>query len=320
MKIVYLEPKSTFPFLSSDSLYGAIIYAFSELFPNKLNDILEMFKNKEEIPFKISSTFPFFKIDENDYVRFYPKIIINDPIRKDIILLKKFKRIEFIEEDIFLNLLTGNYDYDYILDNINDDFIINEYNGKFLLTDDSNELLNDGFFSKEINHHNVINRITNDSVNIFYSENYRFNTNKGLFFLVDFKDESSENLFFSALKFLRDRGFGKDISTGSGQFDFIIEDYDIFDTFNRNYPYFVTLSRFIPNELDLKNISKFGNSYYDLGLKRSRDTHGLRKQTRFFKEGSVFPNFANSYGDVIDTSLKSVEIGYAFNISYNFEG
>ena len=49
MKIVYLEPKSRFPFLSSDSLYGAIIYELSELFPDKLNDILQMFKNKDEM-------------------------------------------------------------------------------------------------------------------------------------------------------------------------------------------------------------------------------------------------------------------------------
>ena len=96
MKIVYLEPKSTFPFLSSDSLYGAIIYAVSELFPNELNDILKMFKNKEEIPFKLSSTFPFLKFDETEYVRFYPKIIINDPIYKNINLLKKFKNINTI--------------------------------------------------------------------------------------------------------------------------------------------------------------------------------------------------------------------------------
>ena len=319
MKIVYLEPKSRFPFLSSDSLYGAIIYALSELFPDKLNDILQMFKNKDEIPFKVSSTFPFLKIDDNNYIRFYPKIIINDPICKDISLLKKFKKIEFIEENIFLNLLNGNYDYGHVLDNIGIEFIINEYNEKFLLTYDSNELLNDGFFSKEINNHNVINRITNESVNIFYSENYRFNNNKGLFFLVDFNDSSSENLFIAALNFLRDRGFGKDISTGNGHFEFIIEDYDMFNEFNKNYSYFVTLSRFIPNELDLENISKFGNSYYDLGLKRSRDTHGLRKQTRFFKEGSVFTNFANIYGSVVDTSSKSVEIGYAFNIPYNLE-
>ena len=85
------------------------------------------------------------------------------------------------------------------------------------------------------------------------------------------------------------------------------------------YSFFVSLSIFFPYELDFVYISKFGYSYYDLGLKRSRDTHGLRKQTRFFKEGSVFPNFANIYGSVVDTSSKSVEIGYAFNIPYNLE-
>lgn len=324
MKIVYLKPKSTFPFLSSDSIFGALAYGMSELFPEKFDSFLEKFKNKDNVPFLISSAFPYIKYEGN-YFRFYPK-----PITKfqsdDMGLSKKFKKIQFIEESIFLDLVTGIISNEDIFKNFKDnEFKANEFNESFLVKKENSSVIEGSLFSKEISPHNVIDRVKNNSINIFYSEDYRFRENNGLFFLVEFKDPSLEENFISLLKYLRDKGFGHDISSGKGQFDFEIEDFDKFENLSKGQ-YFVSLSRFIPDKEDIsliKEFSKNDNVLYELGDKRSRDSFGLRKKTRFFKEGSVFPDYTVKYdvtcGYLVETSDRSVEYGYSFNIPYIVE-
>ena len=55
--LVYIKPLSTFPKLHSDTLFGALTSAVSELYPDKVEDMLNEFKNNNP-PFFISSTFP----------------------------------------------------------------------------------------------------------------------------------------------------------------------------------------------------------------------------------------------------------------------
>lgn len=322
MKIVYLKPKSTFPFLSSDSLFGAITYAISDLYPEKLEGFLKRFEEKKDLPFLISSAFPYIEMDDG-YFRFYPKPLSKFQ-SKDMICYKKFKKIKFIEESIFVDLISGNINNHELFDSfVKKEFLLNENNKSFLFKKEHSDLLEDNFFSTEIAPHNVIDRINYNSMNIFYSSNYRFKEKKGLFFLINFMDDSFQDIISSALKYLRDRGFGKDISTGSGQFDFEIEDFNIFDEINSSEDgeYFISLSRFIPNSEDIINIKKnpCSNVLYELGDKQSRDSFGLRKKTRFFKEGSIFPFYSNYCGSLVETSDKSVEYGYSFNIKYNQE-
>ena len=213
-------------------------------------------------------------------------------------------------EDLFNNYKEGN-------------FIINEFNESFLVNQE-NQSMDGAFFSKEISPHNVIDRVNNNSINIFYSEDYRFKNNKGLFFLVDFRNSSYEDKFFAVLKYLRDKGFGKDVSSGKGHFDYEISDFDLFESLNQAR-YFVNLSRFIPDKKDIEYISKSNEEYdilYEIGDKRSRDSFGLRQKTRFFKEGSVFPNYPIKEdipfcGSLVETSSRSIEYGYSFNVPYN---
>ena len=322
MKIVYLKPKSTFPFLSSDSIFGAIVYGFSELFPNDLDGFIEDFRNKDNLPFLISSAFPYC-INESEYIRFYPKPFTRFQ-SDDIKLSKKFKKIKFLEENIFLDLISGNINNEDLFNNFKEGkFIINEFNESFLVNPD-NQSMDGAFFSKEISPHNVIDRVNSNSINIFYSEDYRFKNNKGLFFLVEFKDSRYEDKFFAVLKYLRDRGFGKDISSGKGHFNFEIDDFTLLDSLNQAQ-YFINLSRFIPNGNDIECIRKTEDEYnilYEIGDKRSRDSFGLRQKTRFFKEGSVFPNYPikeniSFCGSLVDTSSRSIEYGYSFNVPYN---
>ena len=77
MKIVYLKPKSTFPFLSSDSLFGAITYALSELYPDKLNDFLKRFEDKKNLP-RVEAEIAITNRHERDLMRFIE--ILNEAI------------------------------------------------------------------------------------------------------------------------------------------------------------------------------------------------------------------------------------------------
>jgi CRISPR-associated protein Csm4 len=68
----------------------------------------------------------------------------------------------------------------------------------------------------------------------------------------------------------------------------------------------------------LKRINEY--SYYEIDSKRGRDKTGeIRKQVRFFKEGSTFPNYQMTYGNVFKSGdiNPSVEYGYAFPMRFN---
>ena len=111
--LIYLKPLSIFPELHSDTLFGAITYAISQLYPEKVDEMVKSFE--DEPPFIISSTFPFiFKEDfENGKkIKFYPKIIFPQKSKdleekyhpKDF---KEYKKVKFIEENLFFDLLKG---------------------------------------------------------------------------------------------------------------------------------------------------------------------------------------------------------------------
>lgn len=311
--LVYIKPLSIFPKLHSDTLFGALISAINELYPEKIGEILTEFR--ENPPFLISSPFPYF-FNCNDKIRFYPKIISNDEseVEKQIDSeklsnRKKFKKIQYIEEDLFFRMLNGKLKESSIIRDLNKYKITGN-----LLYESNVKIL--GKYKDTIIPNNKINRITQET-EPFYSEGYEF-SNMGLFFLVEFKDEEYKIIVKTAIKFLKDRGFGKDISIGKGHFDFEIDENYSLPNFKGNY--FVTLSRFIPNDVDLSKITEY--SSYEIDSKRGKSKEGeLRKQVRFFKEGSTFPDYKELHGRIVDSGNKypAIEYGYAFPIKYNWE-
>lgn len=311
--LVYLKPLSIFPELHSDTLFGAITYAISQLYPDKVS---EMIKEFEDVPpFILSSTFPFAfnneeSFEECDKVRFYPKIIsANDKFNQEYEPqdFKDYKKVKFLEEDLFFKMVKGELNSDKILSNYS------QYNRvKSLLVNNGHDI--DVSFGENIIPNNSINRITNETEGIFYTTGNEYH-NIGLFFLVEFNNEEYIPLVKAAIRFLRDRGFGRDISNGKGQFDYTIdEDYSLSNKFqDEPLNYFVTLSRFIPNEEDLSKINE--SSSYEIGSKRGKSAAGeIRKQIRFFKEGSIFPHYKKYYGKIIQSGKDSpaVEYGFAF--------
>lgn len=183
---------------------------------------------------------------------------------------------------------------------------------KFLMPKESYEIFK---VKNTIRPNNAVHRL-NNKTDIFYSEGLRYSANMELFFFIEFFEDNYKKVVESALRFLKDRGFGSNISTGSGHFDYRIEDLNISDlNICKEGDRFLTLSRFIPKIDEIKNIDN--ESCYELGFKRSRDKNGeVRKQVRFFMEGSTFNNYNEIYGSFVPVGTKAFEYGYAFPLKY----
>lgn len=327
--IIYLKPISTFPELHSDTIFGAMTYAINELYPEKTDEMISSFiENKP--PFIISSAFPFVFNDKECFesgekMKFFPKIILsNQKYDKnyDSEILKEYKKVNYLEDEIFFNLVLGNLTEDKIILNFDKykrfkDMLMNKQ-------EDINFTYNES-----ITPNNSVNRLHNKTNEIFYTSGKKFK-NMGLFFLIKFYDNSYREIIKGAIKFLKDRGFGKDISTGKGQFDYYIdENYSLeseYNLNNDNFNNFISLSRFIPNSNDIKaineyvkhdmeNISKYIS--YEIDSKRGRSSSNeIRKEVKFFKEGSKFPYYGENFGRVIESGRinPAIEYGFAYPI------
>ena len=310
--LVYIKPLSMFPRLHSDTLFGALTSAISELFPDKVEEMLNEFR-KGNPQFLISSAFPFVYNDENK-IRFFPKIILNTKSERidDIDSLKEYKKIEYLEENIFFDILSHKTSENDIISSFsNFSKVCN-----LLMSQDYGVNIH---FESNVLPNNSINRLTNETENIFYSEGIEYE-NMGLFFLIDILNQEYESILKSALKFLKDRGLGRDVSTGKGQFDYEIEEFSINDSYKNEGDKFITLSRFIPTDDDLQKI--IADCNYELGSKRGRDKSGeIRNQIRFFKEGSTFRNSKEVYGQLVDVGVNfpAIEYGFAYIIKYSEE-
>lgn len=317
--IIYLKALSSLPELSSDKLMASIISALSELYPDEIEDIIKLFMGNNQVPFIVSSAFPFISIG-NEYIRFFPNLLQKPKIQELTTEVfdknKKIKKISFIEESIFLELIKGKLSFYDIINSLEKNYYIK--NSSFLVSNKYSKKFDKEYEQgKTVEPRNKISRLNNSSKNIFYSLGNYYGENNGLFFLIKFNDEKFKNYVLSALRFLKDRGFGPDISVGKGHFDFTYEDFSIFD-FEGNY--FTTLSRFIPNENDLKNINKLkSNSFYEIGFKQGRNSDSsIRKNIKFFLEGSTFPYYDGISGSIIQSQEKSLDFGLAFPIPVNF--
>ena len=116
--LVYITPLSIFPELHSDTLFGALTFAINQLYPDKTDTILEEFKNN--VPFFLSSPFPFIYSENDEKVKFFPKINLNKRTDKNDSLfdeMKKYKKIKFVEEEIFYNIINGKLNESDILNN-----------------------------------------------------------------------------------------------------------------------------------------------------------------------------------------------------------
>jgi CRISPR-associated protein Csm4 len=304
--IIYLKPRSAFPELHSDTIFGALCRAISELYDDKTLRSIIAFDEKP--PFILSSAFPFV-YSNGEKIHFFPKPI-EEPKKTDSVgmdIVKKWEKVNYIEETIFESWRAGEIDEDKILREF-DRYKVSD--GLFF--DKSLKIPEASFWIRElISPRNEINRLTQASDNLFYSRGDYYR-NAGLFFLVRFFDQKYKKIVEGAMRFLRDRGFGGDVSAGKGQFDFECEDTDILREITGER--FITLSRYIPNGDELKCP---GDCWYEIEMKRGRTAAGkVKKQIHFFVDGSTFPDLNKEYyGRIIKVEENANECGLAYNLA-----
>lgn len=306
--IIYLYPKSPFPGLHSDTIFGAIIYAMSQM-GDDIQPVIDEFN--ESPPFLISSAFPF-ATNKKGKTKFFPKLI-TEPKKADMDKVKRFKKVMYVEDEIFDFWVSGKTDEMEIMEKLESEYTLHA--GKFLISNSKEDLTGFKVESTTLPR-NRINRVTQASQDIFHTTLLNF-VGGGLFFGVRLFDNSYRSDIIAALKFLRDRGFGEDVSVGMGQFDFEIDNGNIED---QEGDYFVTLSRYIPG----KEIREFKpeDMWYEISSKRGRSSNGkIRKQVRFFVEGSTFPEIGRDfYGRAAPSAPDAVEYGYAYKVGLKRDG
>lgn len=299
--IIYIKPKSLFPTLHSDTIFGAIISAASQLYIEQLPELINKFKGDETAPFLISSAFPYLEKDGKK-IRFYPKPLL-EPAKTDINHAKIIKKVNYVQENIFKTWINPAKGEKTIVEQLE-----NYHLQEGLLLDEDIEM--DFEYQNSTIPRNSINRITNASENIFYSSGVSFR-GIGLYFLVKFLNKDYQNLLKGSIKFLRDRGFGGDISIGKGHFDYeIINENPLPDEGD----HFVTLSRYCPTSSELSSFD--GDLWYEIGSKRGRSADGSqRKEFKFFREGSSFKRQdQHVHGRIVEVAPKALEYGLAYTV------
>ena len=116
--LVYIKPLSTFPKLHSDTLFGAFTSAVNELYPDKVDAMINKFEDGLP-PFILSSAFPVI-FDGDEKIRFYPKIILDSDLKDiDSKIIKDYKKVDYIEEGLFFDLIQSKITEREILENYN---------------------------------------------------------------------------------------------------------------------------------------------------------------------------------------------------------
>jgi len=314
---IRLYPQSPFPLIiSADTLFGAICSACVDLgYP--VENMISMFNSKRP-PFLLSSAFPFVK--SGPYY-FFPMPILQSvsfPVNESTLEgQKKVKSARFVHKSIFIKMIQG------------------QLTEKMLIEQHESYELYHGFlfpnikqFSLQIDDrdfpHNTINRVSGHTEEFFYHQAYSFQ-NSGLFLYVKIFDQKYEEILFSAFRLLQDRGIGKRISTGMGQFRFeCVPNPKFFEDTNiENPPFFLTLSRYIPSSDEFSGFSR--DLWYHPVPLIGRSADGImKKQVIMLQEGSVFKHLRNKhYGSLVcvrDISgSPAVSYGFAFPVPFGKE-
>ncbi|MCX7837764.1 MAG: type III-A CRISPR-associated RAMP protein Csm4, partial [candidate division WOR-3 bacterium] len=229
----WLEGTNTF--IHSDTLFSAFLNAFLLLFGEKeLENLISSFENNEP-PFLISSAFPYWQ----DLLFF--------PVPKNQISIeKKVKKIEFVEQRGFEELLKGKR-----LDNL--------LNGLKKIPQDEEPYYP---WSVENVPRVGLSRFDNHpGERFFYFGQISYKDNAGLFFLIKYLNKSFKDKLEATMRLLADEGIGGDRSSGKGLFE-LLNFREIEIKVPDDADGVITLSLYYPkDESEIKGIEK---GFYEL--------------------------------------------------------
>lgn len=298
MKVIRIYPKTNFhTFLHSDTLWGNLIYAYRMLFGvEETSKLLHKYLSGE-IPFAVSSIFPFEKKKEDNtdlIIYYFPKPITginlhdaNNP--EEMAYMKEFKKVRYIDKEMFEEYLKGNYDDNLLFErfykwkkaedelkdleekHINDLDKI-KYLDAIIKKNKFNFVRN---LTPTFNLHNSIDRMSSSTLQsdgkgqLYWEEEFASFGNivknsddkiNGIFFLVE---GMNHTLIEAPLRLLSHIGIGGNKSIGKGSFTFEIDNFSFSPITGSNS--FVSLSLYHPNSEEIKKLKNNANSlFYDI--------------------------------------------------------
>lgn len=312
--------------LHSDTLKSALFVAALQLYEMNKEEKADFFKS-----FQVSSAFPFYcaadSFEAKETVHFMPRPLLPDLSERIHITeldqqqqAKGSRRIEYFEKDLLLELLAGGVEIAQAHCSKDGKFASK---ASVLQAVKNAKVENVKPIAGGTQQHVAVDRHFEADAQPYTVDRVYFHKNAGLYFLLDFKDETAKEKVIASLKLLADTGLATDKHTGSGEFELL---GDLNDLPKMELPeggsQQLALSLYCPGE---RYASEFPNteleqSYYKLVRRGgyiaspSNLNHmSLRKRSVYmFSEGSVFPKQAERVGDVVDlkpdnSKLKAIE-------------
>ena len=334
---ISLEPQAPIREMpASDTLFGAICWGIRQIYgENKLTDILDNFSEHEN-RFILSSAFPF--ISKNGQrLHFYPMPILSEPnsdqvlelakkhegkfkkgnkysLLKVIQELKTFKKVEFISERLFDEIIKGKKGFKVLFEDYftkkkfskeGEKFCPENLGGEIKLINrclmssvEYNNFLRKekrpNFLKSEVIQRNKIDRFnmsTTGAGELYYTQEVFLTQYVKLYFIIKTEDI---DFFIPIFRWLSDTGIGGDRTSGRGQYKIIYQKESIDLPTSGNPNAFVILSRYLPKpeEVDFNKKPLF----YELLPYRSKvessvfkDVDIWKNRVIYFKEGSLFP-------------------------------
>ena len=265
--------------IQSDTLYAALISCLAKTGIAMPED--------GDLGFTISSLFPYFQRGKDDNPIYFLPMPMQASLSElaDVSMAKKVKRIQWIDSELYTNVLTGDRLFDgsdkYI------PYIQESYLTKRALPEDTNG--SKEFVMSEVSQRVTLNSRTGDEdAKPYYVDKVIFRYESGLYFIA----EGDTELLEKALNLLAIEGVGTDRNVGFGFFEYTS------DSLSLNIPedadHQIALSLLIPESKEqLGELLSSDNVAYDFtrrgGWITTYPFTTLRKNAIYgFLPGSVF--------------------------------
>lgn len=284
--------EKTETYIPADTLFSAICQTWATFYDTaSLTDFLNQYTAENgSFPFTLTSAFPY-----ADNVYFFPKPITFQTRSK------KSKRVQFVSNNIFRDIIAGNPpDFD-------EDGLINSEN-VWVSADEKDQLKELMAENKKVNiwETDTRPRVTigaqNAGSEIWHVETVQFNINCGLWFAAKFDSDQTKHKIETLLRVLGDSGIGGERNAGYGAFDFDTASIEVPEAQGSNQ--FMTLSPICPKSADELEHLRKGDVAYTLnpltGWVSTTGTATRRKQVNMFAEGSVLNTIDEPVGRLVD--------------------
>jgi CRISPR-associated protein Csm4 len=301
--------------IPADTLFSAICQTWRTFYGEEsLTDFLAQYETGE--PFLLTSAFPF----AGD-LRFFPKPLgIKSEIRFSDDDRKNLKKVRFVSEKRFRQIVNGELIASNRGDLINNDDLINDE--EIWVHDDDKS-------PPTVWQTHTIPRVTLDrqssASEIWHLKNVKFRKGCGLWFTAKFEAEETRTRIETLLRVLGDTGIGGERSAGYGLFDLDSEPAE--PESDKQTDRFVTLSPICPRDADELERLIQGDVGYALversgWISSSEASYMRRQQVWMFAEGSVLQGNGSRIGRLVDLKPDSCphpvwRYGYAWPVKIN---